>query len=334
MTITHEPVTPNAATERKAAVAKLRRAGLSTRHIARTLGISQSAVMDSLPPRAPGQDDTPTGPAPLPTPAEWAEPMQRWVEWLTTGGTNPSTIRLRRLQLARFARDLECGPWQVTEDQLIGWCAARGWGAETRKSFKATARSFYRWAVKTGRTSVDPTENMPGVKSAPAVPRPAPDDRIRFALAGASSDVRLMIMLGAMCGLRRAEVAGLHSDDVSNDRTSLRVRGKGGRTRTVPLPAPIADAITSRPDGWVFPSPIKPGRPLTVDWVGRLIGQQLGHGVTPHMLRHRYATKAYAAERDLRAVQTLLGHSMPETTARYTQVPDGALRAAAAAAAL
>jgi len=51
-----------------------------------------------------------------------------------------------------------------------------------------------------------------------------------------------------------------------------------------------------------------------------------------HTLRHRYASRAYAGTRDLRAVQTLLGHSKPETTLRYTAIPDGGLQAAAAAA--
>jgi site-specific recombinase XerD len=67
--------------------------------------------------------------------------------------------------------------------------------------------------------------------------------------------------------------------------------------------------------------------------VSKLLSRALGAGWTAHQLRHRFASTAYAAERDLRAVQELLGHSKPETTARYTAIPEGAKRAAVLAAA-
>jgi integrase/recombinase XerC len=60
------------------------------------------------------------------------------------------------------------------------------------------------------------------------------------------------------------------------------------------------------------------------------VARVLPEGFTTHSLRHRFATAAYGVERDLRAVQELLGHAKPETTARYAAVPDGALAAAVA----
>ena len=66
--------------------------------------------------------------------------------------------------------------------------------------------------------------------------------------------------------------------------------------------------------------------------VSCVLSQVLPPGWSAHSLRHAFASRAYAGTRDLRAVQTLLGHSKPETTARYTAVPDGALAAAVAAA--
>ena len=80
-------------------------------------------------------------------------------------------------------------------------------------------------------------------------------------------------------------------------------------------------------DGWLFPA--RDGeRHLQPKWIGVLIGRALGPGWTTHTVRHRFATQAYQTQRDLRAVQELLGHSKPETTARYAAVPDGALAAA------
>ena len=64
------------------------------------------------------------------------------------------------------------------------------------------------------------------------------------------------------------------------------------------------------------------------DQIGKALSRMLGPGWTAHTLRHRFASRAYAVDRDLRSVQELLGHSKPETTMRYTAIPDGALRAA------
>jgi integrase/recombinase XerD len=72
---------------------------------------------------------------------------------------------------------------------------------------------------------------------------------------------------------------------------------------------------------------------LTPHWLGRTVSAALGSGLTTHTLRHRAATTAYAGTHDLRAVQEMLGHSKPETTAQYTAIPDSSIRAAVAAAA-
>ncbi|WP_022899139.1 tyrosine-type recombinase/integrase, partial [Humibacter albus] len=71
---------------------------------------------------------------------------------------------------------------------------------------------------------------------------------------------------------------------------------------------------------------------LSAAYVSKLISRALPEGVTAHPLRHRFASRAYAAERDIRAVQELLGHASVATTQIYTAVPDAALRRAALAA--
>lgn len=96
--------------------------------------------------------------------------------------------------------------------------------------------------------------------------------------------------------------------------------------RQVPLPDELARRILSSPAGYLFPSPH--GGHLTPHHVGVIVSRLLPTGWTCHTLRHRCATNAYAATRDLRAVQELLGHAKPETTALYTQIPQEAVRAA------
>lgn len=162
-----------------------------------------------------------------------------------------------------------------------------------------------------------------------------PEMIYRQALADADDRARLMIQLAAQCGLRRGEIARCRREDVVPDLWghSLRVDGKGGHVRSVPLPEELAQIILEHPPSWLFPSPAAGGGPLTPHHVGKIVSRLLPDGWTCHTLRHRCATVAYASTRDLRAVQELLGHAKPETTARYTQVPVDAVRQAVAAAA-
>lgn len=81
---------------------------------------------------------------------------------------------------------------------------------------------------------------------------------------------------------------------------------------------------------WLFPSP--QGGHLTAHHLGKVVSRWLPEGYTTHTLRHRAGTVAYARTHDLRAVQELLGHAKPETTAIYTEVAGSAIRAAMEAA--
>lgn len=128
----------------------------------------------------------------------------------------------------------------------------------------------------------------------------------------------------------------------------LHVTGKGGRQRIVPAHPLIVEQVDAELDrrrggrtgtGWrlaseriaaddsLFPGQ-HPGTHVQPCVVGDALSTLLGDGWTAHTLRHRFATRAYAPTRDLRAVQELLGHSSPQTTARYTAVPDQAMREA------
>lgn len=111
----------------------------------------------------------------------------------------------------------------------------------------------------------------------------------------------------------------------------LLVHGKGGKLRVVPLGDGLAAAIVecvcqTDPGGWLF-SGDEDGH-LSPRWVGKLMAGALPDHWTAHTLRHRFATRAFRGSRNLRAVQTLLGHSSVATTERYTAVDDDEIRAA------
>lgn len=155
-----------------------------------------------------------------------------------------------------------------------------------------------------------------------------------------------MVLLAAYAGLRRSEIAAVHPRDFVDG--VLHVVGKGDRARIVPVHPLIDQAVRAElerrrdgrigtgwrlgaarvdPAGYLFPGQ-QPGTHVSPWVVGDALSGLLGDVWTGHTLRHRFASRAYAASRDLRAVQELLGHSRPETTARYTAVPDDAMREA------
>lgn len=255
----------------------------------------------------------------------WQTDLDAFVQYLHAAGRAATTIRLRRMHLERAFVWIATPPLEVVEDQLLAYLAANDWKPETRKSVRASLCGFYGWAVKTGRLTVDPSRNLPSVTVPQGVPHPTPTPIVHGALENTDDDLRLMVMLAAYAGLRRAEIAGLHSRDL--DGENLRITGKGGKVRNVPAHPDLVAALSGRA-GYVFPGKID-GH-LSPDWVGKRMKAALGSGWTAHSLRHRFATRAYAGERDLLTVQQLLGHSSVATTQRYTEVPDDAKRRAIA----
>lgn len=256
-----------------------------------------------------------------------------YLVYLDAGGKSVGTQQMRRYHLERVGRELAKPPRRVTADDLLEWMAGQTWAPNTKRAYRGSLRSFFSWAVESGRLMKSPAAALPPVKIPRGRPRPIPEPMYRAALQLADDRTRMAVLLAAQCGLRRSEIAGARREDVEEDLAgwSLRVLGKGGHTRVVPLPDDLARLLLSRPAGWLFPS--SHGGHLTPHHLGKTIAATLEGEHTTHSLRHRCATVSYAATRDLRAVQELLGHAKPETTAIYTLVPDDAVRAAMAAAA-
>lgn len=223
-------------------------------------------------------------------------------------------------------------PWEVAEDDLIAWMATKDWAPETRRSYRASLRTFYSWAHAKGHILVDPSYNIPAITPPPAKPRPAPDDVVDSGLRAVDLRVRIAVLIFAMTGMRRHEVAKMHTNDLIErpDGAYVKVIGKGGRLRLIPVDSPFAAAIRALPQGYIFPGQID-GH-LSANHLGKIVSAALPGDWTAHTLRHRYASLAYAVERDIRAVQELLGHAKVTTTQIYTFVPEESLRRAAGGA--
>lgn len=264
-------------------------------------------------------------------PVPWRRSIEGWTDTLKAAGLSAQTIKSRRYKMVHLAALLmPSGPEDVTTEQIVQVFARQQWKPETRKAYRNTISSFFRWLHKSGRRSDDPSLDVPRVKKPHAHPRPCPDRYIAAAMEMATTSERLMIRLGAECGLRRGEIARVHSDDVVADNAgrSLIVRGKGDKQRIVPLPDDLAGIIMDA-RGYLFPGRL--GGHVEESYIGDHISRLLPDGYAAHTLRHRFATTAYAATHDLFVVAELLGHESVETTEHYVAMPDGRLREATAA---
>lgn len=264
-------------------------------------------------------------------PVPWRESINGWTDTLRAAGLSAQTIKSRRYKMVHLATLLmPSGPKDVTTEQIVQVFARQQWKPETRKAYRNTISSFFRWLHKSCRRSDDPSLDVPRVKKPHAHPRPCPDKYITAAMEKATAAEKLMIRFGAECGLRRGEIARVHSDDVVADSAghSLIVRGKGDKQRIVPLPDDLA-AIVMDANGYLFPGRF--GGHVEESYIGDHISHLLPNGYGAHTLRHRFATTAYAATHDLFVVAELLGHESVETTEHYVAMPDGRLREATAA---
>lgn len=253
----------------------------------------------------------------------WGGATSEWLKELRAAGDSEGTITVRQTHLRRFARGVPA-PFEATRDDLITFLAVDRWSPEYRRSIRSTLTGFYGWAHREGHVQENPAARLPKVRVPMAEPRPAPDEAIRATLRRADDRQTFMLLLGAVGGLRRKEIASVHSRDLEDEE--LRIRGKGGRERVVALPPALARRIRQQGPGWLFPN--GQGGHLTSAHVGVLLRRILPAGVTPHMLRHAAASALHDEGLDLFELRRFLGHSSVATTQRYVYIRDARVAAA------
>jgi integrase len=255
-----------------------------------------------------------------------------YLAWFSSGAPAGGTIRLRASHITTL---LKTHPdiLAVTQDDLIAYLGAHKWAPQTRKSHRSSLRSFYGWAYRNKLIDSDPAAELRAIRPPISRPRPTPEGHVKRAMMLATDTELVLVLLAGYAGLRRSEIANLRQDDVIGDQ--MHITGKGGRQRRIPIHPLLVDPLgrqmrRHKDSAWVFPSRLQPwcDRPVSGDWVSKTLKRLLGGELTAHTLRHRFATKAYQGSKDIRAVQELLGHSSPATTAVYTLIEDDALAAA------
>ena len=274
-------------------------------------------------------------------------PRDIWMDWLEFEKQYPKTT------LDAYGRDIDFWfdflktkniPYDVVTKHefrhFLSKMTEAGLARTTMARRVASIRSFYRYGIKSGLyTSIEYGFMKPPKAKAP-LPKAVTEADARDLLSAiaeldqpdwAKKRDYAVLMLLYGCGLRISEALALKRKDAPSG-VWLRVLGKGGKSRDVPIIGPVRFAI----EDWLDHSPFDDGddgplffssrgSALNARAVQRLVEKlrlKLGleESTTPHALRHAFATHLLAGGGDMRAIQTLLGHASMSTTQRYTSV--------------
>jgi integrase/recombinase XerD len=211
--------------------------------------------------------------------------------------------------------------------------AASGAGVSSLNQSVSTLRFFFRVTLGRGDI-VNHTQFVREPRKLPVVLSPEEVARFLDAAPGLKYKAALSVAYGA--GLRVSEVVGLKVSDIDGKRGVIRVeQGKGRKDRYVMLSAHLLELLrawykVAHPQGWLFPgqNPVNPmtTRQLTRACQAAAQMAEIGKRVSPHTLRHSFATHLLEQNIDIRVIQVLLGHAKLDTTALYTRVATKTIR--------
>ncbi|MDX1454292.1 MAG: site-specific tyrosine recombinase XerD [Gammaproteobacteria bacterium] len=266
-----------------------------------------------------------------------------WVE----RGLSANTLAAYRadlVSLARWLREFDIPVAEARRDQLMNFIAWRvEQGARPRSTARqlSSIRRFYRWLIREGRITGDPSQNIDMPKLSRPLPKSLSEEEVERLLAapdiGDPLGLRDRAMLEVLyaTGLRVSELTALQLDEVNLRQGVVRIMGKGDRERLVPLGEEamrwlekfLAEGrpqiLRRRQTVYLFPTRRSDHMTRQAFWhIIKRYAEQAGisKSLSPHTLRHAFATHLLNNGADLRVVQMLLGHSDVSTTQIYTHV--------------
>ena len=229
-------------------------------------------------------------------------------------------------------------------EDLLNFLAAQlqqGHSPRTLSRYLSGFRQFYRWLLREGRLRRDPTALIESPKLGRGLPKALSEDQVTRLLEAPDTGTELglrdrtMLELMYASGLRVSELVGLEMQNLNLNQGVVRITGKGGKERLVPLGEEATNWLqrylkAARPTllggvgcSRLFVTTRRKGMTRQAFWHGiRKHARAAGieQAVSPHMLRHSFATHLLNHGADLRVVQLLLGHSDLSTTQIYTHI--------------
>ena len=283
----------------------------------------------------------------------WDAALAGYDRDLRTRGAAERTRRAYGVDLAAFtawAKALRLAPGDLRHRDVRRYAASlsgAGQASTTVARHLASIRGFYDFLVRTEQVGSNPAELVSSPKKPQKLPQVLSGEQMRMLLQGIPARTplelrdRAMFELAYSCGLRCEEIVNLDIDSFDFEEDQLRVLGKGSKTRLLPVGEPARKAVERylqrgrRPladdphERALFLS--KSGRRLSNSDVTRRLRIWVANvssigGVSPHSLRHSFATHLLEGGADLRTIQELLGHSSISTTQVYTRVDAARLR--------
>lgn len=246
-------------------------------------------------------------------------------------------IHARRRAVERLAARLDRDASTATTEEIRDYLAhLPRTTARSRYAEHSHLSCFFTWAAEDGVIPANPMRKIPRPKLTRLLPRPMSEEDTQVAIENAPARIRVCLVLAAYQGLRACEIAALTRSDILDTAPIpvLIAHGKGRKDRVIPLGeralaelrafgVPSRGPLLRREDGQV--GGISPHR---VSSMCNAYLHDMGIGATLHQLRHRFATRAYAATQDVLVVAALLGHEDPATTAGYAAYSNAATVAA------
>jgi site-specific recombinase XerD len=290
---------------------------------------------------------------------QWQQALQLLAEELAGKGTSARTLTAYRLdisQLAAWAQAQELTPAQITPRVLRRYLASlsqRRLAPATSARKLAAMRAFFACQREHGLMRQSPADLLGAPKRAAHLPHVLKSSEASALLDAIPANGplelrdRAIFELAYACGLRAQEIVELRSSDVEHDSEQLRVHGKGQKTRVLPVGEIALRAVRDYlergrgplqgGDGEDALFLSKSGRQLSTSDVRRRLRTHCARAglqgtISPHALRHSYATHMLDGGADLRTIQELLGHSSISTTQLYTRVESARLKSAYARA--
>lgn len=265
-------------------------------------------------------------------------------------GESENTCTAYRADLGRFVAFLKrrgrLDAASVERGDVVDFLAderAHGMAGSTRARRTAAIRMFFRHLKERHRLRSNPSDLMDSPRKARALPRVLTEDEVARMIDAAAGDdprsVRDRALLETMygCGLRVSEACALKMEDIIADGELLRILGKGSKERVVPVGGGAGRALSEYFSGargvftkgdlaetHVFVTRL--GRPFTRQGVFKVVRERAAAAgiaadrISPHVLRHSYASHMLARGADVRVIQELLGHADIGTTQIYTHV--------------
>ena len=211
----------------------------------------------------------------------------------------------------------------------------RGYKPASRRRLAASLKGFFKWAYKHGYIDVDLAETVPSIKVPDNERHFLSPEEVKTWVDAVDHDVsKVAIWIMYYAGLRINEATNLRMDDVQLDEDGgwlIVRRGKGGKYRRVPIAPALAeilrDYMTWRVDSEYLLATKKTGHisSVTIQAELREARRKLGwsEDITPHILRHSFASQVYQKTQDILVVSKLLGHTNLTTTQVYAHLHDG-----------